>query len=279
MPDASYLVPIPRWKHRFCRAAGPRRICKDESPPPRTSRTKQPRNSSRPRGCSETPATPASKGATDEPPPQEMVPEVSLNEYVSGFRYVPVSQAEEIAIRGEHPVPGREAPAPEDGPASTSAETVSAEAIPVTPAEDVIERLGLEPMEDRSDRPRFLDINHASPPPPAEGPAERASSISTPSFLGLSDTLPIAPEGKAEPVEEPQRAKWRVWFAVAVVLVLAALGILQWRSQVRHANNGPVEIVEDDDPRPSSGRIVQPERQDYWARRRRKDRDTGPTAT
>ncbi len=99
-------------------------------------------------------------------------------------------------------------------------------------------------MEDRSDRPRFLDINHASPPPPAERPAERASSISTPSFLGLSDTLPIAPESGAEPVEEPQRAKWRVWFAVAVVLVLAALGILQWRSQVRHANNGPVEIVE-----------------------------------
>jgi len=181
------------------------------------------------------PAAPVSKGATDDHP-QEMVPEVSLNEYVSGFRYVPVSQAEELTIRSEHPVLGREVSIPEDGLARTSAE-----AVPVAPTEDVIERLGLEPMEDRSDRPRFLDVNHASPP--TERPATRASSIVGPSFLGLSDTLPIAPESEVEPVEEPRRAKWRVWLAVAVVLVLAALGILQWRSQVRHANNGPVEIV------------------------------------
>src|SRR5208283_3808423 len=55
---------------------------------------------------------PPSAAVTDAAPPHEMVPGVSLNEYVSGFRYVLQGQAEEITTKGENPGLGREVPAP-----------------------------------------------------------------------------------------------------------------------------------------------------------------------
>jgi TonB family protein len=44
--------------------------------------------------------------------------------------------------------------------------------------------------------------------------------------------------------EEPSGGRWRILVASAVVLVLAALGTLQWRSQGNHASNGPAQSTD-----------------------------------
>jgi hypothetical protein len=108
----------------------------------------------------------------------------------------------------------------------------------------VQERLGLEvdsEAEERNDRPRYLDLNEPSPP---SKPAVAATSIASPSFLGLSDVPQVEAEtGNELDVEEPARGRWQIWLAAAVILVVGFLGALEWRAQVRQTNNGPVEVI------------------------------------
>ena len=182
--------------------------------------------------------------STDVPPKRGMVPEVPLEEYVKSFRYVPPADSEEITMRGEAPVLQPQPPAVTDAPATAPMGTATlADTSSISPPEDVRERLGLEdaPGEERRDRPRFLDF---SEPPLPKKPAPRISSVVGPSILGLSDAPAIAVKPTKEAhIGKPSRGNWRIWFAVGVFLVLAVLGVLEWRSQVNQTNDGPVEVI------------------------------------
>ena len=136
-------------------------------------------------------------------------------------------------------------------PSTTPIESKPEEKIvPIAPpADSVASRLGLEPetaAEERIQRPRFLDINEPakeSRPAASSGTA----SIVGPSFLGLSDAPLIAAEGVSQEttVEEdaPRRGNWRVWAAVAIILLFAVLGIVQWRAQATQSGTGPLQII------------------------------------
>lgn len=193
---------------------------------------------------------------------RDMVPAVPLDEYVRTFCYVPPADSEEITMRGEAPVLNPGAPAMADHPAIAPAGPgTSMDTSTVPPIEDVRERLGLEDAlgEDRRDRPRFLDFSES--PALTEDHAPPASTVVGRSVLGLSDAPKIGPEPTAETqTSKPSRETWRIWFAVAVLLVVAVLGALEWRSQVNQTNDGPVEVIKmriqnmrgDDTPAPQS---------------------------
>ena len=217
----------------------------------------------------------ASSTTLPEPPPKELVPDVPLDEYIQSFKYEPPKDPAEITMRGDTHVAPPDSGTPP--PISTEPESqppvrgdnivASSSAAEIAPpiattskaaAEDVDNRLGLEPetpTEARIARPRFLDINE----PPKDAPKETkvepkedeervangGTTISGPSFLGLSDRPQTwaAAVGVEHGEYAPRNYHWRAWFAVAVVLVVAGLGWLEWRAQINQTNNGPVEII------------------------------------
>ena len=192
--------------------------------------------------------------ATDVSPAKELVPDIPLDEYVRKFHYEPPGDAAEVTMRCDAPV---DAPPsqPVVTPPATAVSDAPAPVVPEPVTEDVDRRLGIEPetsTEARIARPRFLDINEPQParveakddqPRTDALPPVETRSISGPSFLGLN----AEPQGWVEAVgvrpHKPPRSYWRIWSALAVLLLFAWLGWLQYRSQVQQTNNGPVEIV------------------------------------
>ena len=221
-------------------------------------------------------AVPEQEVPSIESPAKELVPDVPLHEYLQSFHYEPPKDSDEKTMRGDTTVADAAdpvAPTPAnleadasaapliEEPAAAAAPIISAshaeasrvvaettapiENLPVTPADSVVSRLGLEPQgpaETPVERPRFLDIHE----PAKEGKAAASSGTSTivgPSFLGLSDAPDIVDEPKQVDADEPPRSHWRTWVAVAVIAVFAALGVIEWRSQVNQTDNGPVEVM------------------------------------
>ncbi len=191
--------------------------------------------------------------------PSELVPEISLHEYVQNFHYSPPRDSEERTMRGDAPtlrseLSGSDKPSvPSNGSSGPPIEaaTTTAEVSPPASDDDVRERLGLEvnnSAEERIDRPRFLDFNQPSTPTATS--ARKAQPIAGPSFLGLNDAPSVeAAAEEDEPgigeteFDEPRRGTWRIILAAAVVVVFGLLGILEWQAQVHQTNNGPVEVV------------------------------------
>ena len=207
----------------------------------------------------------------DEAPPPELVPDVSLDEYIQKFHYEPPTDPGEVTMLGDAP-PTIEANAPSlpvDTPgARTDASPVDiqlgggaqppgpvlvtrtqadreAEA-PDISSDSVASRLGLEPetaAEERVQRPRFLDVNE----PAKEIQPVTSSGMSTivgPSFLGLSDP----PETEVEPSwaqdeGESHSSHWRGWVAAAVLVVFAVLGVMEWRSQASSTDHGILQTI------------------------------------
>jgi len=193
--------------------------------------------------------------------PTELVPDVPLDEYLRSFQYRPPDDPDEISMRGDASVAeqpaasaekttvARSAPVGTTTPADANASTTAAEietptVIADVPADTVESRLGLEPEAPEDiplQRPKFLDLGEA----PAETEPARSgtSFITGPSFLGLNDPPETrAGFGLPKP-RKVRRSHWGAWSAAAVVLIFAGLGWMQYRSQVDHTNNGPVEIV------------------------------------
>ena len=203
-------------------------------------------------------------------PPKELVPDVPLDQYVESFRYEPPQDPAEVTMRGDAHLatPDVPAPVPADVPlpevpitrgdnivASSSAAEVKPPRDPIaSTAEDVDTRLGLEPetpTEARIARPRFLDINepaketNAGPPSESQPVAGSGTTISGPSFLGLSDRPQTwaAAVGVKDGDYAPRNYHWRLWFVAAVLLVFGWLGVLEYRAQVHQTDNGPVEVI------------------------------------
>ncbi len=215
-------------------------------------------------------ATPAteegpSRVVSPEAATEELVPDISLDEYVRKFRYEPPRDPAEKTMRWDAPV---ETPRPQPpiGDLPQATDRVTEPTLPLNTSapidEDVDSRLGLEPespAEASIARPRFLDINEPPAPnqrpvrtevsgessPSNRAPAAGVATIVGPSFLGLSDS----PQSWADAIGvergeyAPRNYHWRAWFAAAVVLLFAGLGYLEWRAQVNQTNNGPVEVI------------------------------------
>ncbi len=197
---------------------------------------------------------PAPEQVADEPAPKELVPDLPLHEYVQNFRYQPPSDPTEITMRGDAHVLEPEAPVTESttveaqtsaAPGAPAAEVRAPSQPEIVAATDTDSRLGLEPEspdEARIQRPRFLDINE--PAGDSTSAASGTSTIVGPSFLGLSDAPQVTPDiTESEVAEVPARSHWRLWLAAAVVLVFAALGVMEWRSQVNQTDSGPVQMI------------------------------------
>ncbi len=228
-------------------------------------------NGGRPSAIADTTTASSATPVAKTPPAKELVPDVPLDEYLQSFRYEPPSDPGEVTMRGDAaPSPEIEAPAPPPGSTQTvqadedqapespvssgpvlvarqnSAGTVEhppmSQPRPAVP-DDTVLRLGIEPEapeEKQIQRPRFLDLNEpAKEEVPARGTG--TSTIVGPSFLGLSDAPHIAAETLPPDGDEAERGShWRGWLAVAIVLIFAALGVMQWRAQT---GNGPLQLV------------------------------------
>jgi hypothetical protein len=178
-------------------------------------------------------------------PQSGMVPEIPLDEYVKSFRYVPPEEPDETTMRGEAEVLRAEAAAVADAPAVVPAETASAaDAPPASAADDVRERLGLDeaPEDEHHDRPRFLDFSGPTLPP--EKPDAAVPAIAGLSILGLNEApeAAVLPPAETDAGAPPREAGW-TWLAVAALLVVVSLGVLEWRAQGNQAGNRPVEGV------------------------------------
>ncbi|HLI63687.1 MAG TPA: hypothetical protein VKV05_09825 [Terriglobales bacterium] len=195
------------------------------------------------------------------PPVEELVPDVPLDEYLQSFQYRPPSEPIETTMRGEtaaeeRPVAADKTPQPTSMVATTPVEAGTTPSTAEKPqqasafaaADGVESRLGLE-LEGPSDaapasadRPRFLDI--AEPVKQPKPATSGTSTIVGPSFLGLSDAPP-AVETIDFDAEEPARAShWRIWLAIALVVLFAGLGLMEWHAQAHQTNNGPVQLVQ-----------------------------------
>lgn len=201
------------------------------------------------------------QASTSDPQPTELVPDVPLDEYLRSFHYQPPSEPTESTMRGdasvdEHAVAsaeettiGRPAPVDVTTPVDAIALTAATEAktppvLEEVPPDTVESRLGLEPeetAEERLHRPNFLDLSE--PTKEIKPATSGKSTITGMSFLGLNDPPETrAGFGLPKP-RKVRRSHWGAWSAVVLVLVFAGLGWMQYRSQVDHTNNGPVEIV------------------------------------
>ena len=209
---------------------------------------------------------PHSATAADEPPAKELVPDISLDEYVQGFRYEPPVDPSEVTMRGDAaPVLEGDHPLPQTAASEDStAETEIAEEEPIdadelafrskveaalrhAPAELPIEskpepilekpaadsvaaRLGLEPespAEERVQRPRFLDINEpARESQPAAVSGSGTSSIVGPSFLGLSDAPLIAAESFPAESDVADEPRSSHWRAWVATAIVAIFVVL-----------------------------------------------------
>ncbi len=177
----------------------------------------------------------------------DMVPEIPLDEYIKSFRYNPPADPKEVTMRGEAETLRLQASAVPDGAVAVPTEVASsADETPISPAEDVRERLGLKDSltgDERRDRPRFLDFS--DPARPLEKPETPESAVEGPTFLETGDTtvqLSAQPKAEAES-DKPSNGRGLTWVAAAALIAFAALGVLERRSQVNHTNNGPVEVI------------------------------------
>ena len=198
--------------------------------------------------------------STSEAQPAELVPDIPLDQYLQSFHYQPPDEPDEIAMHGDASVHEQEAAPAENetvAPPAASEVTTLDDAVASAPAAkskvpaiiekvppDTVEsRLGLEPEaqeEVRSERPKFLDLDDLRD---QSGPATSGTSIITgPSFLGLNDPPPTAKKRLPKP-RKLRKSHWGAWSAVILILIFAGLGVMQYRSQVNHANNGPLEIA------------------------------------
>ncbi len=149
-------------------------------------------------------------------------------------------------MRGEAQALQPETMAASGVPAAVPREAASLEGVtPISPAEDDGERLGLGDSatgDGRRDRSRFLDVSESALA--LEKPGGPDPVFEGQSFLELSDSPQVTgqPEAETEVIKHA-RGSGLTWFAVAALLVFVALGLLEWRSQVNHTNNGPVQVI------------------------------------
>ena len=159
----------------------------------------------------------------DELPARELVPEISLDEYVRQFHYEPPSEPEEVTMRGDAAPVEAENSVPPLEPTTVPKKTAATVRVPIANV-DALERLGSKsvgPAETPHHSSGFPVIHESPLKKPDLQPAMPAAH----SFPRASQTSEV-PTG----VEAAERSggRWRVRFVVAAVAVFAVLAMMEW---------------------------------------------------
>ena len=169
---------------------------------------------------------PLESNLADELPARELVPEISLDEYVRQFHYEPPSEPEEVTMRGDAAPVKAENSVPSLEPTTVPKKTAATVRIPIANV-DAPERLSSKsvgPAEAPHHSSGFPVIHESPLKKPDLQPAMPAAH----SFPRASQSSEVPTEGEA--AERPG-GRWRVWFAVAAVAVFAALAMMEWHAR------------------------------------------------
>ena len=174
----------------------------------------------------------------------------SLEQFIASFKYTPPSEEDEVTMTGEKPVLDASTTPPAAVSASLSDEPVQAADIPTavetTAQEEVpyVESQATQPppfaiktaQTQTPDRARFLDFSEPAVP---EMPKGDIPPVVEPTFIDLGDS-PVPPDDTGDTA--PHRSHWSAWTAAIVILILAGLGMLEWRAE-HQGRNGPIGVV------------------------------------
>ncbi len=183
-------------------------------------------------------APPQDATPTDALAGRDFVPEVSLSEYIEHFHYEPPCEPQEVTMRGDAAqaepatsIPKVETPLP--AKTASAAPTVIAD-VDVQVPPDLAPVGRSDPASDSS-RPPVVEKSPGKKPDPQ--PSTPAGS----SILGLSASSEIT-----EPFEAAADSgrKRHIWILVGIVIVIALLGAIWWRTQAGHTNSSAAGILD-----------------------------------
>ena len=175
-------------------------------------------------------------------PNQVAVPVDASGGFVENLGHPQLNQPQEAAATSETPAVASEVSAFADAlsiPLSGPTTPMEAEHFPWM--DDVLAQVESElaKSSERPDEPPFPDVLDDLLP-------EVELSTSTPTAVTPPSRKSAAPaivrSKTRNGADEPSRGKWRLWLATAAVLVFAALGVMQLRSQRNHTRS-PVEAI------------------------------------
>ncbi len=156
---------------------------------------------------------------------REMVPEISLDEYVGQFHYEPPNEPEELTMRGDAATGKSESPSqrPEAG------------ALPIKPM------ASLQVPPPRIDVQRSIPLESAVP---AKATSRKMFDLphSMPAPSSFSRLRPM-PGALSDRVGDRAVGTWRLWLLAVTIGVLGVLGILQWHARKGQTSQGPPEVL------------------------------------
>ena len=188
-------------------------------------------------------ATEQSKHFAEAPPNQGVVPVETSGVFVEGPGHPPLNQPQEVAATSETPAVSSEVSAFADAlaiPLAGPTTPMEAEHFPWM--DDVLAQVESElaKSSERPDEPPFPDILDELSLPEVELSTSTPTAVTPPSPKSAAPA--IARSKTRNGADEPSGGKWRIWLATAAVLVFAALGVMQLRSQRNHTRS-PIEAI------------------------------------
>ena len=226
LPHAPLAIPGAESTLTFTRSL---RICPAQSEPHRTYKDELSISSERTGVLVETSNSPdlpqphpeLADGVAD----REMVPEISLDEYVGQFHYEPPNEPEELTMRGDAAT----------GKSESASQRPEADALPIKP----IASLQVPPP--RIDVQRSIPLESAVP---AKATSRKMFDLphSMPAPSSFSKLRPM-PGALSDRVGDRAVGTWRLWLLAVTIGVLGVLGILQWHARKGQTSQGPPEVL------------------------------------
>ncbi|HEX8798496.1 MAG TPA: hypothetical protein VF772_07785, partial [Terriglobales bacterium] len=171
-----------------------------------------------------------------EPPPNRHVDEdEELKEFVANFFYKPPDESiDELTMRSEVPVIGKEEPAQFHHASFDDDVPPPPEAGAHTATEPYV-----PPVDNDTNRPRFLDITEHPQKPVSDQPARVPTGSP---FLHLDDSA--SSKSLLDEAFPPAKSRWLLWSSLAaLLLIFGSLGFLEGRAEITHEFRGPLEIA------------------------------------
>jgi len=171
-----------------------------------------------------------------EPPASRQVDEdEELKEFVANFFYKPPDESiDELTMRSEVPVIDKE----EHAQFHHASFDDDVPPPPEAGAHNATE-LYVPPLDNDTNRPRFLDITQAPQKPVSDQPPRVATGSP---FLHLDDSA--SSESLLGEAFPPAKSRWLLWSSLAALsLIFGSLGFLEGRAEMTHEFRGPLEIA------------------------------------
>jgi hypothetical protein len=158
-----------------------------------------------------------------------------LKEFVANFFYKPPDESiDELTMRSEVPMIDKEEPAPFHHASFDDDVPPPPEAGAYTATEPYV-----PPVDNDTNRPRFLDITEHPQKPVSDQPAR---VISGSPFLHLDDSA--SSKSLLDEALRPAKSHWILWSSLAaLLLIFGSLGFLEGRAEMTHEFRGPFEIA------------------------------------